>query len=442
MTRPLSWQSPFVVAVTSLLVLTLPLLMGNRTPLTLSGSGALLVFGGLLIGLAGVAGPARSSLQPLPAKWWLFSGVLTVWIVLQILPLPGLARALGAYPDALWTGQYLPAQWSPNPAASVRAWAVFMALMMIAWGVSSLDPVRRNLVWLVIAGSALFQAFYGLMAHASGAESIFGVWQRNNPGYVHGSFSNRNLYAGYLALTWPLVISVWWRRSMPLLSRLPFELRVAGAVICGAVVGAALLGSASRLGSAAGVFGMLVGLVLWTRMRRQHNRGATWPMYLAAVAALVAATWYGLTPLAERLAISRIEERRFDIVRLMLFETEPVWWLSGVGLGGFEAVFKQVQPGDMKGWYDFAHNDLLQWLFEMGIVGAGLLVAVLAAIWNNARLCRETIPLFAGLAALALVALGDFSWHLPATQVVLAVFIGTLLRKKSGHNAPQAMTLV
>jgi len=171
---------------------------------------------------------------------------------------------------------------------------------------------------------------------------------------------------------------------------------------------------------------MLVGLVLWTRFRARLSRVAIWPMYATALAALVAATWYGLTPLAERLATTSIEEGRLEVYGRMIGELNPAWWLSGVGLGGFEAAFKQVQPGDMRGWYDYAHNDLLQWLLEMGVVGALLLAVVAAALIRNARLTRETIPLYAGLTALCLVGLGDFSWHIPGTQIVLAIFIGVL----------------
>ena len=111
----------------------------------------------------------------------------------------------------------------------------------------------------------------------------------------------------------------------------------------------------------------------------------------------------------------------------MINDLPVQWWISGVGLGGFEAAFRQVQPADISGWWDYAHNDLLQWLLEMGVVGAVLLLAVGVALWRNARLARETIPLYAGLTAQALVALGDFSWHIPATQVVLALYLGVLL---------------
>jgi len=430
-------RSRLAFVVISALVLLLPLMMGKRTPLTLTASGLVLLSGALLLALAAWSPLLpRAPLASPRTGWWLFGGVLTALAVLQVLPFEPLARLLGPYPDALWHGQAQPGQWSPNPNATLRNLAVFVALFTLAWCACAMRSNHRKWLWIVVAASGVAQALYGLTAHATGGETIFGIWPRNNPDYVHGSFSNRNLFAGYLALTWPLAVAVWWRESVPGLRRIPFELRVAGSVICGAIVGAALLGSASRLGSAAGLAGMLVGLVLWTRHRAKLSRVAVWPLYLTAFAALIAATWYGLTPLAERLAVTSVEEGRFEVFGLMLSELRPRWWLTGVGLGGFEAVFKQVQPGDMGGWYDYAHNDLLQWLLEAGIVGLGLLAAAAIALWRNARLTRESIPLYAGLSALALVALGDFSWHIPATQVVLALFVGALIGpdRHGGHK--------
>jgi len=426
-----------VFALLALLVLVLPLMMGNRTPMTLTSSGLVMVLGALAVAVTAFFGLRGTPALPPPrAGWWVFAGVFSAWVLLQLLPFELLARALGPYPEALWQGEARPGQWSPNPNATLRGWAVFFALMVVAWITASLPRSRRDLLWLAVGASAIFQALYGLVSHAAGSETIFGIWPRNNVDFPHGSFSNRNLFAGYLALTWPLVVALWWRRSMPGIKRLPFELRVAGSVISGAVVGAALLGSASRLGSAAGLAGMLVGLVLWTRFRARLSTVAVWPMYLTAFGALVAATWYGLTPLAERLVATDGEESRLAVFAAMISDLPAQWWAWGVGLGGFEAVFKQVQPGDITGWYDYAHNDLLQWLLEMGLVGAALLAAVILALWRNGRLDRETIPLYAGLAALCLVALGDFSWHIPATQIVLAMYIGTLLepqRKSRGR---------
>jgi len=430
-----SVRSRTVTILLFVLVLLLPLMMGHRTPETLTSSGLVLVCGALLIALAAWTGPRRSILPTPASSWMAFGGVMTAAVVLQVLPLHWLAHGIGPYPDALWQGESVPAQWSPNPNATLRGWATFVALMVIAWSVGTLRSRHRKILWMVVAGSALFQALYGLTSHASGSETIFGIWSRHNADFVHGSFSNRNLFAGYLALCWPLVVALWWRQSVPGIKRIPFELRVAGSVICGAIIGAALLGSASRLGSMAGLSGMLTALVLWTRYRTQLSRIAMWPIYLTAFGALIAATWYGLTPLAERLIATTGEESRLRVFAAMLRDLDTQWWLTGVGLGGFEAVFKQIQPGDISGWYDYTHNDFLQWLLEMGLVGALLLTAVLAAIWRNARLNRETIPLYAGLTALVLVAMGDFSWHIPGTQVVLALFLGALLTPKRAEQS-------
>lgn len=411
------------------LVLMLPLMMGQRTPETLTASGLVLVAGGLLVGVLALSPRGNGRSMPLPSAGWMWvAGAFTVLVLLQVAPSGVLARWFGPYPDALWQHPaFEPSHWSPNVHQTLRGWVAFMALFVIAWVAGAMPRAQRNWIWLAIVASACFQAIYGLINHAAQAESIFGIWERNNPGFVHGSFSNRNLFAAYLALTWPLAVTVWWMRDVPFLSRLPRELCVAGSLVCGTLIGMAIFGSASRMGAAAGVFSMVLALVLWTRHRGFLTGAAAWPAYLAVFGVLVGATWYGLTPLAERALYSGYESR-LEVFGLMLNELPAQWYLHGVGLGGFEAVFKLIQPGHVAGWYDYAHNDLLQWLLEMGLPGAVLLGVVVYAVWRKRELRTEKIPLYAGLAALCLVSLGDFSWHIPATQVVLAVFLGVVLK--------------
>jgi O-antigen ligase len=438
------------VAVTillSTLVLTLPLMMGHRTPETLTATALLMIFGALLaFALSGWRGQAGHRL-PLPSTgWWIFLGLMTLSVALQVVPLKLIAWAFGPYPSELWNhAAFEPRTWSPNPSATLRGWAVFSALFTIAWLARSLRSRQRHWLFLAIAGMALFQALYGLVSHAGGADTIFGIWERHSTDFVHGSYSNGNLFAGYLALTWPLAVSVWWIRGMPLLHRLPVELRIAGSVISGAVIGAALMGSASRLGSVAGSIGMLTALLLWTRHRGKLQGAAIWPAWAAALAAFLFATWYGLEPLTDRLAGTGAgaDAYRLTAFELMIQGFPPQWWLHGVGLGGFEAVFKLVQTEDVSGWWDYAHNDLLQWVLEMGLVGVVLLGMVVTAIARHAEARLERIPLYAGLAALCVVALGDFSWHIPGTQVVLAIYIGVLTapapngRRSSGRPRKQ-----
>ena len=407
-------------------ILALPLMMGQRTPETITASLLVLVLGALsCFGLAATLGGNR-----LPkGQWLVFGGIFTTLVILHIWPSVTLARWFGPYPAALWNHpEFTPRHWSPDPGATLRGWAAFIALFAIAWMGRTLPRQLRHWVLLAIAGMALFQAVFGLLTHAAGAETILGIWERNSTRFVHGTFSNRNLFSAYLALTWPLAVGIWWIRGMPGMHKLPKELKVTGSVICGSIIGAAMLGSVSRLGASAGVFSMVLALILWGRHRHLIHGASAWPAYLAAAGAFLAALWYGLTPLAERLLATTGEEVRLEVFTIMLKEFPVRWYLHGIGLGGFEAAFRPFQPGHISGWFDYAHNDLLQWLVETGIVGIIMVSMMIGALLRKGRLSTERIALYAGLAALCIVAVGDFSWHIPATQVVLAFYIGALLR--------------
>ncbi|TVP83335.1 MAG: O-antigen ligase domain-containing protein, partial [Thioalkalivibrio sp.] len=277
--------------VIAALAVVLMFTMGQRTPESMSASLLLMVLGGLLAGLLATL-PAETAFPSLSRPWLVFGGVFTALVFVQVLPSDVLARAFGPYPEALWAHpEFSPRHWSPDVGASLRGWAAFAALFTVAWVAHGLPTRARNVLWLLLVAGMLFQAGYGIAAHASGSDTIFGIWERNNPGFVHGSFSNRNLFAAYLALLWPLAVAVWWIRDMPLLGRLPKEFKIAGTVITSAVIGAALLGSASRLGSSAGLMGMAIAVVLWSRHRHVLRGASVWPAYLALGGGLLAAAW-------------------------------------------------------------------------------------------------------------------------------------------------------
>ena len=424
--QPAGWR--LAAALVAALVLLLPLMMGNRTPETLTAS--LLALTSLSL-LAVLCAGLSTSTRALPWGWLAFAGLMTVTVLIQVLPWPLLVGGFGPYPDEVRAiGDVQPLTWSPDPGASLRGWAAFIGLFALAWLAYAMPRQLRYWIWLSVVAAALFQAVYGTLALAFGWDSILGIWQRHTMRNIHGSFSNRNLFAAYLALTWPLAVAVWHVRGMPLLSRLPYELKIAGSLVSASLIGAAMLGSTSRLGAAAGLFGMLVMLVLWARNRDWVHGASLWPAYLAAFATAIVALWYGVMPLAERMLETDADDLRFEIFLIVINDFPRAWYLHGVGLGGLEPVFKQYQPAHISGWVDYLHSDLLQWLVEMGMVGIVLLLMVAVGVARRFRLNTERVALYAGLAALCLVALGDFSWHIPATQAVLALYLGTVLAPK------------
>lgn len=79
--------------------------------------------------------------------------------------------------------------------------------------------------------------------------------------------------------------------------------------------------------------------------------------------------------------------------------------------------------------YRYAHNEYLQVLAELGIVGGLLLAALLATLLRRLYQCRRTggavsAGVLAATTALALHAGFDFVWHIPAIPLVAAALVG------------------
>ena len=172
------------------------------------------------------------------------------------------------------------------------------------------------------------------------------------------------------------------------------------------------------------------------------------------VAALVTAAygaWIGLEPVASRLWHADYSGRWIQLVAsLPMLRDFPV---LGVGLGAYKEIFPRYQPLALEAgriYYPYAHNDLLQFVIELGPLGA------LIGGWAVWRVARDLIgahvlgrarcpvegkdgeralrrdPFNVGIAlgaTAAVLALGlhsavDFSARIPANGVLTAACLG------------------
>jgi O-antigen ligase len=255
-----------------------------------------------------------------------------------------------------------------------------------------------------------------------------GIWERVNPNQVSGTFTNRNLYSAYVTITGPMAILVWWLREVPGMRHLPVPPRVAAMSLTAALVAIAMMATGSRQGAIAGLVALLVAGYLW--LYRDMEPGALRRWAAAGVAGLVVLVllWYGPALVLQRFTEIGLDTNRWDVWGLMLTELPTVHWLTGSGLGSFEMVFRTVQTAELAARYSHAHNDLLEWWLETGVVGLAILALIATALARRAALTRLRAPVYAGLAAAAVVGLVDFSWHMPGTQLVLACYLGLALR--------------
>src|SRR5262249_3690193 len=105
--------------------------------------------------------------------------------------------------------------------------------------------------------------------------------------------------------------------------------------------------------------------------------------------------------------------------------------LTGVGPG--QATLRWTgQDGEVR-IQRYVHNEYLQVTTELGLIGGGLLVWLLAALawlaWRGRAMASSRVAwagIIAALGALAVHSALDFVWHLPLIPLVAAVLIGVL----------------
>lgn len=380
------------------------------------------------------------------------------WVVLQLVrnrPLgSGFRHALlplGLLAvTQLWVAVQWLAGWSRDSAGTFQYLVLGLAYCLLYLLVVGLVRTRKRLTLLlsvlVVCGAS--QAFFGTVMTLSGVE-----WLLFGPKDFHlsdatGTFVNRNHLAGYLEITLACGIGLLlalredgrfrWAGLLEAVMGPKGRLRLALVVMV-----VALVMSHSRMGNAAFFVSLLIvgGLfVLIDKAQRRRNS-----LILASVILidmLVVSQFFGLEKLKERVldtrfsdvlvegqVVQRANELRGSVLTqaLPLARERP---LLGQGAGSFEAVFAQ-HAGDIPLHYDHAHNDLLQFFIEYGLLGTlPLALFVLFSLYQAFKAMRRRESLYrSGVgfgAALGIIALmihssTDFNLQIPANAATYVV---------------------
>ncbi|MFB1488257.1 MULTISPECIES: O-antigen ligase family protein [unclassified Thiocapsa] len=410
----------------------------------------MVMMGGVHPGPRALAGAAIAGLFFLTWTWRLARGsgpdardrawlwvwlAVSGWIGLQLLPLPrGFFDWIGAYPPDL-LAQYpeLPiTRLSPNIAATLGYWGMFTTY----WAAAALtaELPRRHLAVLVgiLIGLVFAEALYGFIAHLGRFETVLGLWPApGDHAVVGGTFWNRNHLAGLLALGWSLGIAylLFGTRIRPVRVH---EVRYLLVLVFSLVMALALFNSLSRLGTASALFGLLVFVLLAraNRVGRVAGLERLW-LSLAGLVALGSAIAFGLAPLLLRYSAVVTDTGRLEAL-LPLAHLPAKSWIAGVGAGGFEDIFKLVQPASLAPTFDYLHNDWVQFVLEFGVLGTVLIMAALVVWWHRAgpsRLNRLRAGAAGGILAIALHSWGDFNLQIPGTAFAFWVVVGVLCNR-------------
>lgn len=363
------------------------------------------------MGLAGVAAFGRRELHP--GGWW------------------GVGLAAGFWGVGAW-------QWAAGVTqVPVRTAEAVMEVggYVVAFAVARelVWSFRRNLWWVAapVIGIGTVQAGLGLVQwwlQRAAGQSPMAV----------GSYNSKNSYAGLLEMTLPL--AVWAGVWVYVRERKRGETGVReslGASALFAMGAAMLVGtviSLSRMGFLAALSGMVA-----TGVVAAGGRGGkrVWPALMAVGVGMAAFVFLPTDEWIARFAGLAVTEDVSSDTRVQLWkETWPAivaYGWKGCGLGGYEScfyAFKKVAPDSTA---DYAHNDYLQVLLEMGwvgfAVGMGLVGRVVGRLWwvtqrSEGGAWYLGVGCMGAMVALGLHSLVDFNLYFPANAMVAAWVLG------------------
>ncbi len=258
---------------------------------------------------------------------------------------------------------------------------------------------------------------------------LYWIRQPSMGGAIYGPYVNHNHYAGLMELLVPipLVLS---------LTRLVGEKeRVTAGVAAAIMVGTIFLS-----GSRGGMLAIFVELAVFAGILLRQRKTVRIAVSVVAFAVLLVSllTWLGGKELTSRVSSISTEARtelsggmRLSIDRdaLRMFRSKPV---LGWGLGTFPVIYPQYRSFYTNFFVNEAHNDYLQLLCEMGLLGFGTMVWFLIVLyrtalrqignWTSDVSSAVTLACTLGFTGLLVHSLLDFNLQIPANAALFYVF--------------------
>jgi O-antigen ligase len=315
----------------------------------------------------------------------------------------------------------------------------FFVLMQFYESRKSLKMLAGTMVGLAIA-----EAIYGLIQALIPSLGVLWVdYISSGLGNARGTFINRNHFAGFIEMVWPLALgftlAMGFRDKEVNLKKLlaSDQLNKQILLVLGMVIMLlALLLSKSR----AGIVGAVVGSFAFIFLARSSDKKLPRGFWVMSGAMLGFILLYGfkigLDPIIERFLKIGEDTSRLDIWRdsLLIVKDHPL----GIGLGNFRHVFPIYNVSNISDTrYLYAHNDYLQLLIEAGIPGFLVLVSGFffflgKSIYKVKQMKSNSDPLrfflavgaLSGLTSLAFHSFFDLNLHIPANLIYFVTLIG------------------
>lgn len=308
------------------------------------------------------------------------------------------------------------------------------------------DPQWKRRLLTTVCVTGLFITLVALVQAASGQRRILGLFRPTWDWSVFGTYVNRNHFAGYMALAIPLSMGLaaeaWsgLRHAMERRRRawLAIGDRAGMSFLRRAAIGVAMLVGLLASGSRGGLMALGVSVAAWPLLRpRRATLVAGGAAAVLAAAALLprvtSGSGTGASDPTHRMELWQ------DVLRMV-----PHFPVFGAGFNAFGTSYyryKSIWPGV---WFGEAHNEYLQSLADVGLVGFGLVVALVAMLLLRALRQARLGPLETGIACAVVAGCAhnfvEFNWQIPANAATFAAVAGLAMRDSRRASRRDAAT--
>ena len=455
--------------VALLIVATIPILFAAAQPWVWSLYG-LLMLAAFAVALWGMEAPTDADHDGYLNKMVF---VFLLWTLFLCLPLPHRALAfISPKRSAILSDTWMLNDTTPDletlsysPKAALGWWIFLLSLSLFYVLVRHLCTNRtalKRLVFVMIA-VGLLESLYGLLQALVPSMGV--LWENRIVDYMgtaRGTFINRNNFAGFIGMVWPLALGATLAmtgRARSFKAALGSDnLNRQALMALGVIVFLlALIFSRSR----AGMLCALIGFLAFVIQARPGMSTMVRPtrVLLGGVAVLVSlyTLTIGVEPVIDRfLRIASDGSSRLEIWHdsLAMIKDHPL----GIGLRNYENVFQiynHTFTTDRP--VVFAHNDYLQLLIESGWVGFVALMGAFAVFLANRiqrirRLDFRGDPLrfylavgaCSGLISMVAHGLFDFNLQIPANclyfVLLMAILSACTSQRRLRPNGPDRPT--
>jgi O-antigen ligase len=319
-------------------------------------------------------------------------------------------------------------------ASAYRHDTVSGALLYCAYGVlcflasqTLLRSVQARKLALIFCVYGSVLAAFALIQGISPNGKLYWVRQPRMGGWIYGPYVNHNHYAGLMELLIPIPL------VLSLTHMAHSKERIAAAAAAAIMAGTIFL-SGSRGGMIALFAELVVLIIVLARQRRELRSTLGLGAFVLLVVGLL--TWLGGNELSQRLAtigsahseLSTDIRLQINLDGLHMFLKRPV---MGWGLGSFPVVYPQFRSFYTNFFVNQAHDDYLQLLVEMGVLGFGTMIWFVIVVyrrafrkianWTSDVSGAVTLACVVGFTGILVHSALDFNLQIPANAALFYV---------------------